>query len=250
MNARFYVPDAVGGGQIVSLSDEEAQHLTKVLRLKAGAPIRVFDGRGHEFEAVVDRVRKSDVLVAVGRQETPTAAEPRVTLTLVQSVLKGEKMDQVVRDAVMMGVATIQPVVTTRSEVRLATLTKAGKVERWQKIAVASAKQSGRAVVTEVLQPCEFARIPPTLAGIELPGPALMFVEPSVHIMALTLHELDPKPPSQAMVLIGPEGGWTPDEIDESSLACQFVTLGARTLRADAMPVVALSALFTLWREF
>lgn len=250
MNARFYVPEAAGGGQIVALSDEEAQHLTKVLRLKAGAPIRVFDGRGTEFEAVVDKVGKHEVLVAVGRRETPTSPEPRVTLTLVQSILKGEKMDGIVRDAVMMGVATIQPVVATRSEVRLSTLVRANKRERWQKIAVASAKQSGRALVPEVLEPIDYARIPPTLASIQMPGPALMFVEPGVHIIPLTLHELDAAPPSQAMVIIGPEGGWTPDEIDESSMACQFVTLGGRTLRSDAMPVVALSALFALWREF
>ena len=250
MNARFYVPEAAGGGQVVVLSEEEAQHLTKVLRLKAGAPIRVFDGRGHEFEAVVDRVGKNEVLVAVGRQELPSAPEPRVSMTLVQSILKGEKMDDIVRDAVMMGVSAIQPVVATRSEVKLATLARANKQERWQKIAVASAKQSGRATVPEILEPCEFARIPPTLASIEMPGPALMFVEPSVHIIALTLHELDAVAPSQAMMIIGPEGGWTPDEIDESSMACQFVTLGGRTLRADAMPIVAMSALFALWREF
>lgn len=250
MNPRFYVPDATGGGQIVSLSEEEAQHLTKALRLKAGAPIRVFDGRGHEFEAVVDRVTKHDVQVAVGRQETPTAPEPRVNVTLVQSVLKGEKMDDIVRDAAMMGVTTIQPVVATRSESRLATVLRANKRERWQKIAIASTKQSGRALVPEILEPIDFSRIPPTLAAIELPGPALMFVEPSVHIIALTLYEIGQVPPQQAMILIGPEGGWTPDEIDESSVACQFLTLGARTLRSDAMPVVALTALFTLWREF
>jgi 16S rRNA (uracil1498-N3)-methyltransferase len=77
-----------------------------------------------------------------------------------------------------------------------------------------------------------------------------MFVEPSAHVMALGVRELGATPPSQAMLIIGPEGGWTPDEIDQASVACQFVTLGGRTLRADAMPVVALSALFTLWGEF
>ena len=250
MNARFYVPEALGGGQVVSLSGEEAQHLTKVLRLKAGAPIRVFDGRGREFEAVVDRVGKSEVLVSVGRQEPPAAPEPRIAVTLVQAVLKGDKMDDVIRDAVMMGVATIQPVVTARSEVALGTLNRGNRVERWQKIAVASAKQCGRATVPEILAPCEFARIPPTLASITLPGPAIMLVEPNVHIIALTLHEIDSTPPTQAMLIVGPEGGWAPDEIDEASVACQFVTLGGRTLRADAMPVVAISALFSIWREF
>ena len=250
MSARFYVPGATGGGQVVTLPEEEAQHLTKVLRLKAGAAIRVFDGRGREFEAVVDRVTKNAVQVSVGRREEPTAPDPRVGITLVQAVLKGNKMDDVVRDAVMMGVTAIQPVVTARSEVALGTLARAGRQERWQKIAVASAKQSGRATVPEILAPCEFARIPPTLASIDLPGPVVMLVEPSVHVIALSVHELETSPPQQAMLIVGPEGGWEPDEIDEASLTCRFVTLGARTLRADAVPIIALSALFTLWREF
>jgi 16S rRNA (uracil1498-N3)-methyltransferase len=250
VSARFYVPEASGGGQIVTLSDEEAQHLTKVLRLKAGAPIRVFDGRGREYEAVVDRVGKSAVQISVGRQEDPTAPEPRASVTLVQAVLKGDKMDDVVRDAVMMGVSAIQPVVTARSEVALSTLARGHRRDRWQKIAVASAKQSGRAIVPEVLPPIEFGRIPPTLAAIDLPGPVIMLVEPSVHILALSLNELETAPPEQAMLIVGPEGGWTPDEIDEASATCRFVTLGGRTLRADAVAIVALSALFTIWREF
>src|SRR5262245_48582697 len=151
VSARFYVPDAAGGGQVVALSEDEAQHLTRVLRLKPGAAIRVFDGRGREFEAVVDKLGKSEVLVAVGRQETPFALEPRISVTLVQSALKGEKMDDVVRDAVMMGVTAIQPVVAIRSEVTLAALRRGRRQERWHKIAVASTKQSGRALVPEVL---------------------------------------------------------------------------------------------------
>jgi 16S rRNA (uracil1498-N3)-methyltransferase len=250
VNARFYLPEAVGGGQVSVLPDDEAQHLITVLRLKAGSPIRVFDGRGHEFEAVVDRVGKSEVLVLVGRQEEPTSPEARTSVTLVQAVLKGDKMDDVIRDAVMMGVSTIQPVVTERSEVALPALIRAHRQERWQKIAISAAKQCGRATVPEVLTPCEFARIPPTLANITLPGPAIMLVEPKVHIIALTLYELDTAPPGQAMLIVGPEGGWAADEIDEASVACQFVTLGGRTLRADAVPIVALSALFTVWREF
>jgi 16S rRNA (uracil1498-N3)-methyltransferase len=250
VNARFYVPEAEGGGQIVALSEDEAQHLTRVLRLKAGAPIRVFNGRGREFEAVVEKVGKTEVLVAVGPQQQATAAEASVGVTLVQAVLKGDKMDDVIRDAVMMGVVAIQPTVTTRSEVKLSVLNRSNRVERWQKIAIASAKQCGRATVPDILPPCEFARIPPALGDMALPGPVLMLVEPAATIMAVPIHALDPAPPAQAMVIVGPEGGWTPEEIDDAAMVTLPVTLGARTLRADAMSVVALSALFTVWREF
>jgi 16S rRNA (uracil1498-N3)-methyltransferase len=250
VNARFYAPDAEGGGQLLALSEEEGQHLTRVLRLKEGAPIRLFDGRGREFEAVVDRVSRNKVLVSVGPQQPPTAPEPRVAVTLIQAVLKGDKMDDVVRDAVMMGVSAIQPTVTARSEVKLSTLARGNRKERWEKIAVASAKQCGRATIPEILEPCDFTRIPPALGELALPGPMMIFVEPSATIMAVSVHDVEREPPSQALVMIGPEGGWTPEEIELTSMICLPVTLGARTVRADAMTVVALSALFTVWREF
>jgi len=235
---------------VLALSEEEAQHLTRVLRLKAGAPIRVFDGRGREFEAVVDRVGKNEVLISVGPQQSPTAAEPRVSITLVQAVLKGDKMDDVIRDAVMMGVAAIQPVITERSEVKLATLTRGHRKERWEKIAIASAKQCGRAIIPEILDPCDFARIPPALTDMALPGPVIMFVEPGASLMSVSVHDLEQERPAQAMVLVGPEGGWTPEEVESTSMICLPVTLGERILRADSMTIVALSALFTVWREF
>jgi 16S rRNA (uracil1498-N3)-methyltransferase len=250
VNPRFYVPRAEGGGQVVALPEDEAQHLTRVLRLKAGAAIRVFDGRGREFDAVVEKAEKSEVLVAVGPQQPPPAAEPSVNVTLVQAVLKGDKMDDVVRDAVMMGVAAIQPTVTARTEVSLAALTKGGRHERWEKIAIASAKQCGRATVPEILAPAEFALIPPALADMAVPGPVLMLVEPGAAIMSIAIHELEPQTPRQAMVMVGPEGGWTPQEIESTSMMCLPVTLGTRTLRADAIPIIALSALFTIWKEF
>jgi RsmE family RNA methyltransferase len=77
-----------------------------------------------------------------------------------------------------------------------------------------------------------------------------MLVEPGAAIMSVAVHELEPQPPRQAMVMVGPEGGWTPQEIESTSMMCLPVTLGTRTLRADAIPIIALSALFTIWKEF
>jgi 16S rRNA (uracil1498-N3)-methyltransferase len=235
---------------VIALSEDEAQHLTRVLRLTEGAPISIFDGRGREFAAVVERAGKSEVLVTIRQERKPPAVEASVGVTLVQAVLKGDKMDDVIRDAVMMGVAAIQPTVTARSEVKLTTLLNGRRRERWQKIAIASAKQCGRATVPEILEPCAFDLIPPALADTALPGPVLILVEPSATIMAVRLHDLEPAAPGQAMVMIGPEGGWAPEEIEATAMICLPVTLGARTLRADAMAIVALTALFTIWKEF
>ena len=248
MTARFYAPQANSPGELIELPLDEATHLSRVMRLKAGAPVRLFNGRGGEFDGVVDRVAKSRVHVRLDAVRG-AAAEPRVSLTLVQAALKSEKMDDVVRDAVMIGVAAIQPIVTTRSEATLATLRRGGRRERWERVAVASAKQCGRAVVPAILEPLTFEHSTDALSHLTLPRPAIMLIEPSAAIGTLTLAELGNTAPREATLLVGPEGGWTPEEVDRGSTTCTLVTLGGRTLRADAAAVVAIAALFALWNE-
>ena len=255
VNARFHVPDARASGDLVSLSEEEAQHLVRVLRLGVGAAVRVFDGQGHEFDAVVDTAGKPGVTVRVGAPREP-APEPRLVLTLAQAVLKGDKMDDVVRDAVMMGVAAIQPIVTERTEVSLAVLERGSRQARWQRIAVSSAKQCGRAVVPMVALPIAFDALLDALKTFKVPGPALLFTEPAAARDAVPLTELTSVAPREATLVVGPEGGWTPAEIERASSsstqvgACRLVTLGGRTLRADAVPMVAIAALFAVWKEY
>ena len=247
VNPRFYAPGAQSGG-VIALPDEEGQHLVRVLRLKAGAAVRVFDGRGHEFDALVEKAGKSEVLVAVGAGR-PAATELRVAITLAQAVLKGDKMDEAVRDAVMMGVAAVQPIVTARTEVSLTTLQRGRRREKWQRIAVSSAKQCGRAIVPDVREPITFDAVPAALTALTLPDPGLMFVEPAASMDSVSLSDLNGISPREATVLIGPEGGWTPEEITQGSKACRLVTLRSPTLRADAMALVALTALFATWKE-
>jgi 16S rRNA (uracil1498-N3)-methyltransferase len=248
VHARFHAPDAERDGDIVSLPDEEAQHLTRVLRLKIGASIRVFNGRGAEFDAVVEHVGKNAVQVRVGHL-CNAVPESRVAVTLAQGVLKADKMDDVIRDAVMIGVTAIQPVVTARSEVTLQSLARGHRQERWQRIAVSSAKQCGRAVVPPVLESRLFDSVVASLQDLALPQPALMCVEPSAAAEVLSLTDLDTTAPRQATVLVGPEGGWTPEELEKGAAVSRQVTLGARTLRADAMPLIAITALLMHWRE-
>jgi 16S rRNA (uracil1498-N3)-methyltransferase len=249
VHVRFHAPEAERSGDVVTLPYDEAQHLTRVLRLKAGASIRVFNGRGTEFDAIVERAEKDGTRVRVGdiRDAVP---EARVAVTLAQAVLKGDKMDAIVRDAVMMGVVAVQPVVTARSEVTLQALVRGRRQERWERIAVSSAKQCGRAVVPAILEPRTFDTIVTSLAGLSLPDPCLMFVEPSAAADAVAVGDLDGTPPRETTVLVGPEGGWTPEELEKGAAVSRPVTLGGRTFRADAMPVVALAALFTRWGEF
>ena len=217
--------------------------MTRVLRLGAGDTVAVFDGRGNEFLARVASALPRDVRVQIVSRLDP-AAEPGVALTLAQAVLKGDKMDDVIRDAVMLGVAAIQPVVTRRSETTVAALMRGARLERWRRVALASVKQSRRAVLPEI-------RMPLTL-DVALGEPAaalrLMLVEPGAgDAEPLSVLQQAP-PPADAVVFVGPEGGWAAEEwASAAARGVRLMSLGPRTLRADAVPVAAISVLNFLW---
>jgi 16S rRNA (uracil1498-N3)-methyltransferase len=248
MPARFYAPDAHTTGALVALPAEEGAHLTRVLRLRPGDEVRVFDGGGREFAAVVEDAAKAGVRVRIGAAVEP-APERGVAVTLAQAVLKGDKMDDVVRDAAMMGVSAVQPVVSARSETTVSALARGRRRERWERVTVASIKQCGRAVLPAVLPPCTLDSL---MGGLRQVGPAataIMLVEPSASAVADPLRELALPPRRAVTLIVGPEGGWTAAEIAAAEDLCCLVTLRGPTLRADAMPVVALAAVFAKWGE-
>jgi 16S rRNA (uracil1498-N3)-methyltransferase len=237
---RFHLPtlDPETGG---TLTGDEATHLTRVLRLGVGAEVDVFDGRGGMFQARVTATTRDTAAVAIVAPAV-AAPEARLQITLAMAVLKGDKMDDVVRDAAMMGVAAIQPLVTARAEVALGALVRGHRAARWQRIAVSAAKQCGRAVVPPVAEPLTLTHWLTTR-----PAPLLALCEPSAAGEATALGRLAAQP--AVTLLVGPEGGWTPAEVAAIAAApASLVRLGPRTLRADAAPLVALAALFEAWQ--
>ena len=254
---RFFAPALDPGDDTVALPKDEAEHLTRVLRLSTGDTVAVFDGRGHEFLArVVAGERRRDVRVQLLSRVEP-AAEPAVPLTLVQAVLKGEKMDEVVRDAVMLGAAAIHPIITTRTETTVAAVLKGARMDRWRRVALASVKQSRRAVLPEIRTPLGFEDFldepaaalrvmlvePASPEGLGRTGPAAAGVE---SIGALRGGPV----PADAAMLVGPEGGWTAEELTlAAGRGVRLLTLGQRTLRADAVPIAAISVLQFLWND-
>ena len=243
---RFFAPALDPGDEIVALPREETEHLTRVLRLGVGDTVAVFDGRGHEFLGRVVAADRREARVQLVARRNP-AAEPAVAITLAQAVLKGDKMDDVVRDAVMLGVAAIQPVVTRRSETTAAALARGARLDRWRRVALASVKQSGRAVLPDIRRPLALESLLEDRAA----ALTLMFVEPAAGAPVEPLSALrrDPAPPD-AVVLVGPEGGWIDEELQAArDRRVRLVTLGRRTLRADAAPVAAISVLLFLWNE-
>jgi 16S rRNA (uracil1498-N3)-methyltransferase len=243
---RFFAPSLDPGDETVTLPRDEAEHLTRVLRLTSGDTVAVFDGRGNEFFARVTVAGRRDVRLQVLSRLEP-APEPAVSLTLVQAVLKGEKMDDVVRDAVMLGVAAIHPIVTKRTETTVAALIKGARLDRWRRVALASVKQSRRATLPEIRSPLQledFLAEPPAAVR-------LMLVEPGTSAAVEPIGSLrGGATPADAAVLVGPEGGWAAEEWDAAERrGVRLVSLGHRTLRADAVPVAAISVLLFLWND-
>jgi 16S rRNA (uracil1498-N3)-methyltransferase len=244
---RFFAPSLDPGDETVTLPREEAQHLTRVLRLSTGDTVAVFDGRGHEYLAQVAAITgRREVRLQVQTRVDP-APEPGVPLTIVQAVLKADKMDDIVRDAVMLGAAVIHPIVTQRTETTVAAVMKGSRLDRWRRIALASVKQSRRATLPEIRLPLRFEDYldePPA-------SMRLMLVEPAASARSDSIAALRGAPiPSDAAVLIGPEGGWTEQEWTlAASRGVRLMTLGHRTLRADAVPVAAICVLQFLWND-
>jgi len=250
---RFHVPAINSTLERVELPEDEAEHLVRVLRLGVGDEVDIFDGRGKIWRAEIVQIGKKSA--AVRPIEAVTAApELSIPVTLVMSLLKGDKIDDVVRDAVMLGVTSIRPVVSERSAISLAAVARSARIARWQRIAVASAKQCGRAVVPIVHDavPLEQhwtgASTHDTGQG-ESRSLRVMCIEPSA-ALGTVIPVQEVAKPKAAEVIIGPEGGWSVAEVaaghDSGAI---LMSLGARTLRADAVPIVALSALLTVWGE-
>lgn len=238
MLPRFYVPDLDPQCLVTALPADEARHLTRVLRLGEGDEIAVFDGRGHEFRARVAAASRDRVQVDLLEPVTPVL-EARVPLTLVQAVLKGDKMDGVVRDATMMGVAAIEPIITARTIGPLRAFEGGRATERWARIAVSSAKQCRRATIPIIRSGQSFA----DWVSIGGPGLRLILVEPSATSgTEQSLQFLEGQAPEALSLLVGPEGGWTPEERQHAEAGgCLPVTLGALTLRADATALAAIA---------
>jgi 16S rRNA (uracil1498-N3)-methyltransferase len=237
---RFHARDLDPETGHATLTNEEAGHLTRVLRLGPGADVDVFDGHGRMFHAVVTSARPGRVELRV-LAPAPAASEPAVRVTLVMSALKADKMDAVIRDATMMGAQAIQPVVSTRSEVSLLAIAKGRRVDRWTRVAVASAKQSGRAIVPSIEPPLPLDE----WLSVSIGGTRVALVEPTAGT-GVSFSSV-PRAPAVSLI-VGPEGGWTPDEMRAfDTEGVTGVSLGPRTLRAEAAPLVAMAALFEAW---
>ena len=234
---RFYAPpDAFDvAEQAVTLGPEETRHLRDVLRLKNCDEVYVFDGQGREFRCAISRIKRDTSELQVQSQVGPANPESHLQLNLCVALLKGEKFDLVVQKATELGVKKITPLLTRFADIHLRDASDATKrLARWQRIAIESAKQSGRAFVPEISLPVDFE------AALDVDGLGVVFAERDGE----SLEHLTREPAPQSITaLVGSEGGWGEAEI-EAARARNFhvITLGGRILRAEtaAITVTAL----------
>lgn len=239
---RVLIPAITAADRVVALDAADAHHLTRVLRMAVGDEVRVFDGRGREWLAHLAVASRSSASLNIIHEATP-APEPHVRVTLAIGLLKGEQMDAVVRDATMLGVFSIVPITTKHVAVPSGARKSATAIERWRRVAIASAKQCGRAVVPNVGAVTPFAEMLTSAPGV----PSFMCVEPALAIQDAAGVKAGHRPVA-AMVFVGPEGGWSADEVEQGRAAgATLVHLGPRTLRAETVPTVVLTALWTAW---
>jgi 16S rRNA (uracil1498-N3)-methyltransferase len=237
---RFYAaPTAFTSDRAgVTLEADEARHLRDVLRLKPGDEIYVFDGLGREFQCTIVERDKDNARLRVISEATPARPESRLALTLAVALLKGEKFDLVTQKVTELGVTRIVPVATRLADIRLRDGDDANKrVQRWQRIALEAAKQSGRALLPEVSRPVPFASL---LADSNVRDQVkVMFAEHGGQSFFDFRGNLIESPQS-IIALVGSEGGWTDEELSLArSNDWTIVTLSGRTLRAETAAIAA-----------
>ena len=259
---RFYAPPkafpvAPGGGELW-LAPEEARHLRDVLRMGEGDEVFVFDGEGREFRCVVTEPgpsRRDWAFLEVREQVEPARPESPLRLRLAVALLKGEKFDLVVEKATELGATRVTPVLSKRAEVRLPRderkQASEGRVARWKRHAQEAAKQSGRARVPQVDEPCALEQL---LADEATPGRPeslrLFFTEREGRPLMETVAGLFGRTPQRVTLLIGPEGGWDDVELSMARNAgWKLVTLGGRILRAETAAIVTAALLQHLFGD-
>jgi 16S rRNA (uracil1498-N3)-methyltransferase len=231
---RIFVPIPVRAGENLWLDDERAHYVTRVLRIRSGDTIVVFDGHGGEYPAVVGEISRQRVQLRPGAHLARDVESP-LAVRLIQGISRGERMDFVVQKATELGVQRISPVHTAYSVVRLKADRAGTKGGHWERIAQGACEQCGRNILP-VIDPA--ADLDSVLA--EPIGGSRVILHADSRESIGKLQQID----GALTLLIGPEGGFNAAEIE---LACRggFIplSLGPRILRTETAALAAVAIL-------
>ncbi len=235
---RFYVPFHAGLKNLW-IDSSESHHIIHVKRLKIGDNIIVFNGMGNEFDAEIEEIKDSRVKVKINQQNT-ISEENTIGIDIAFAIPKGKRSHLLIQKCTELGARKLVPINYGRSVVKLKDDCSV-KIEKWQKIAIEASKQCGRNTITEIGKVVDFDNILKTVESYDLP----LFTcnQSDSNNLKNTLQE-HPKPNS-IISFIGPEGGFTSNEIEMAMKAgCKFVSLGQRILRVETA-AIAVSAILS-----
>jgi len=240
---RLHIAGSYGANSVLELASDKARYLGRVLRLRVGDNLSVFDGEGSEFTATITAVSKANATLRVD-EKTNVATESPLRVHLVQGISRGERMDFVVQKATELGVKRITPVLTEFGVVKLNAERAEKRREHWQKVAASACEQSGRARLPLIDTPIPlknwFGHKPKQVdSEIVLRPDATM-----------PLAGID-SPATKVCVLIGPEGGFSDTEFEDAEIAgFRPVSLGPRVLRTETAAIAAIAVLQSQWGDF
>lgn len=237
---RVYVSAPLAAGDTLTLDDAKRHHLATVLRLSTGAPVTLFNGDGHEYDGRIDHADRKRMTLAVKAARTPQRESP-LSITLWQSIARGDRMDFALEKAVELGVTAIRPVFTERGKVKLEGDRLAKKQAHWQAKVESAAEQSGRLICPEVAPAAPLLQ-----ALLDRANDSLgLILAPSANQSLATIARLQ-----RIDLLIGPESGLSEREIETAKKAgWQPITLGPRVLRTETAGMASLAALQSLWGD-
>lgn len=237
---RFYCREALSPGAHVELPEPVARHAVRVLRMPPGAAMVLFDGRGGQYPAHIERIERDRVYAELGAWQEVECESP-LAITLVQALQAGDKMDFTIQKAVELGVRDIVPVESRRSVLKLSGERAAKRVAHWQGVAASACEQCGRNQVPLVapLEKLENWLARPTQAPLRL------MLAPDAEDTLLSL-----PPAREVQLLIGAEGGLDPQEmIAARQSGFRAVRMGPRVLRTETAGLAALAVLQALWGD-
>ncbi|GAV22045.1 16S rRNA (uracil(1498)-N(3))-methyltransferase [Carboxydothermus pertinax] len=239
----FFLPPGQIQGDYAYLTGEDARHVTKVLRIKPGEKLTLQDEQDFRYYCQVVAVRKDLVQLKILAKKYVKTVPP-VEVTLVQGVAKGEKMDFIIQKATEIGVFRVIPVETQRTVVIFDERKKKERRERWQKIAYEAAKQAGVSRVPKILPVIDLKALP------EFLGNTLLLVPYEGEEQISLKKVLKETPVKKVTVVIGPEGGFAPGEIEYlKTLGSKTVSLGPRILRTETAAIATLSLVLYQWGD-
>lgn len=242
MNTRLFVSEQLINGAELLLKGDRARYLGRVLRLRIGDEITVFNGEGPEWPATIDAMTKTTATLRIGDSHEAGKESP-LKIHLVQGISRGERMDYVVQKATELGVKRITPVLTEYGVVKLDDKRTTKRREHWEHVAVNACEQSGRTRVPLIDSPTTLKN---WFGSAPAEVDAELILKPGAPA-ALTGIET---PTTKVCVLIGPEGGFSDTEYEDAAIAgFNAVSLGPRVLRTETAAVAVLSVLQSRWGD-